>query len=265
MLSRLFHTDEAHYSGKVRTESATGGGSVYEFLTTDDRKMLEGMYEYCAANGMDLTHVDALAADLATYRDNGPHSRDGTLYDLEGHRLTFDFKDSDKQIADHMLQSESLQQTSIDQGFLKFQLGKPGVHCVDFAFLEKMVSVFSPAGDVQGNSNDAFKVYKPVPYQNQIRVTKSENVELVMPEPDVSSENGVITWSTPELAAANGKGGSVNKHGIGALDQEKKFLMKKDMDLLAMLSKYADSKGIDMKHIEDLESILATYRQRQAK
>lgn len=256
LASRLFRSDTEHYDGKVRTTPLGASGNTYEYLTASDRKMVEDMYEYCAANEIDLAYVDTLALDLAVYRMNGSQVLQGTLYDKEGHRLTVDFQAPDKQIVERIRQSEQLQQTSIDQGFLEAEF-IPGGRFADFAFLEKMISVFSPAGETTETHNDSFKVYTPP--GNRLSITKSEEIELVIPEPDYVSVNGVGTWRTPELANAHN-----NKGGLSH-DARVAFRSQLTADLLGILTGYAKSKNIAMTHLDELRSLFEASGKSQVK
>jgi hypothetical protein len=258
LVSRLFHTDEAHYNGTPKTTPLADGGSNYDYLTSDDRKMVEDMYSYCAAKGMDLRYVDALALDLAEYRVNGPHVNDAVIYDTEGHRMTFDWKEQDKEIADHVLQGDEIDQTSIDHGFLQAEF-KPGGRFANFAFLEKMMSVFSTGcgGDTQGTSDDSFKVYTSMQTWDRIQTTKSKDVELVIPESDSNCIDGVFHWRTPELAEANRQRALHDKGSTPSRELGK--------EILDMLTSYAKSKNIDTKQIDDLMSMLDQNRPQRAK
>jgi len=140
MLSRLFGQDEATYTGKVMTDRNSTTTALVPYLTGEDRAMLEKMYDYSVANGIDLRHVDALGGDLAFYRRFGASSGAHDLFDTEGHALAFEFSQTDKAYAERIADNSAT--STIDQGFLQSELVVGG-RGTNFAFLERMTEVFS--------------------------------------------------------------------------------------------------------------------------
>ncbi|MES1930019.1 hypothetical protein SADO_12228 [Salinisphaera dokdonensis CL-ES53] len=126
------------------------------FLTADDRSMLSDMYAYADSQGADLNYVDSVAYDLADYRrkDNGrivANANNGNRFDSEGHQKTFSFIEADAATAERIKNSDALNSTRFDLGFLEFHLD-PGYdfnHTTDFDFLEAMVTKFSDSDQAQ--------------------------------------------------------------------------------------------------------------------
>jgi hypothetical protein len=91
LLSRVFHTSDLDADIPVIKQATIYNGSqLYSFLTEEDRNLLADTYDYSSKNGIDLRYVDDLAAELATYRRT-PNHKDNVIYDLTGHKLTFNF------------------------------------------------------------------------------------------------------------------------------------------------------------------------------
>jgi len=218
LLSRLFNTKDVNADIPV-VQTRRIGTPTYVFLTKDDRKMLEAAYEYTSANGMDPQYVDGLAFDLACYR-MGPNDK-RQQYDLDGHRLTFEFGASEAKVVDRIQNSDAINYTSIDRGFIDYTFNTlaPG-HAVSFEFLEKMISVFSTSvgGEPVGSDNATSPSFTSfVPPKHDYITHVSAEAELPMPpEPDYISVNGVGRWRTPELAAAAARGAS--GHGRSGID-----------------------------------------------
>lgn len=197
LLSRLFGEDESSYTGNVESRDS-GDTSLARYLTKDDRAMLEQMYEYSQKNGLDLSHVDALGADLGGYRKFGAATGAKGLYDLEGHALTVTQSGENQQILDRIKSSGALSSTSIDSGFLQSEMATGG-HAANYAFLERMVNVFSTGAQAASAPIAAYNAQA-----NKLVVTASADVQLNIPEADYVSVNGVGHWRTAELAAAHG-------------------------------------------------------------
>lgn len=218
LLSRVFNTNDMNADIPVEQISRIGA-PIYGFLTTDDRKMLETAYQYTADHGMDPQYVDGLAFDLANYRQF-PNSK-GAIYDMEGHRLTFEFGPSEANAVERIRSGNAINHSSIDRWFIDHVIDTtmPN-HAVNFDFLERMMSVFSPAkGELPDDSGvastESFKNFVPpkhdyithVSAQPEIVVQKAEDADYI-------SINGVGHWRTPELAAAAARG-NAGKGGSG--------------------------------------------------
>ncbi|MYM29313.1 hypothetical protein GTP58_13365 [Duganella sp. CY15W] len=211
MLSRLFGEDASTYTGRVEAKESNVT-SLNRYLTTDDREMLANMYEYAQNNGIDLKHVDALAGDLGGYRKFGTATGSSGQYDLEGHARTVSQSADNQQIIDRIKASAALSQTTIDQGFIQSEMVTGG-HAANYAFLERMVNVFStqsPQGAATAGASSAAPLAAYNADANKLVTTVSDDVQLVVPEADYVSVNGVGHWRTPELAAANQKPPSAN-------------------------------------------------------
>lgn len=152
MLSRLFNSDgSAEPKFETATTTSNTSGSVYNFLTRDDREMLSSVYEYASSKGIDLAKVDHLAADLGIYRmagAGGPTDGAGKLFDLQGKPIIAQFNAEDEAIAQRVMTSKAAGDTLIDRGFLDavFSPTRMSVHASDFSFLEDVVYAFSASG-----------------------------------------------------------------------------------------------------------------------
>lgn len=201
MLSRLFNQNNENTEIPVETNTTdsaiTGSKSIVHWLTNEDRTTLEKAYEYANANGIDLRYVDDLASDMAMYRYTKSVTR-GDIYDLEGHKVTFDFTDADRNIADRIKNSATANETRIDRGFLEWVLdsSKPN-HAVKFEFLELMVHEL-PANEAKSNnySGEDFKSYIGGPNEIVTRVSTEVNTYYTSFKPDYVSINGVGRWLT---------------------------------------------------------------------
>lgn len=207
MLSRLFGQEASTYTGQVKTGRNADNGELVPYLTRDDRAMLERMYDYSVAHGIDLQHVDALGSDLAMYRRFGASNPVGVIYDTEGHAQTYDFSASNKVLAQRIADNSAT--STLDLGFLQSEL-VAGTHSANFAFLARMTEVFSTraAGGIPAASQAPIAAYSRE--ANRLDVAVSRDVQLVIPEADYSSVDGVGHWRTPELEAAHNA-----KYGLG--------------------------------------------------
>lgn len=136
--------------------------------------------------------MDDVARDMGDYRMfsgvMGNHN-DGTSYDSEGHRETIKFIDEDTEIASRILNGDSVNSSSFDSGFLKYELD-PGFsfsHRAHFDFLEDVVNKFG--SDEPFNSS--FSSYQQVRDDRFVVETDSE-VTLQPPEPSWGSVDGVF-------------------------------------------------------------------------
>jgi hypothetical protein len=125
------------------------------YLRVEDRQLLAEIYEFAQAESIDLNYVDLYASELADYRysDNGklmnPHNQ-GLVYDLEGHRLSYSFTETDTVLAQRIRTSPSLASTRLDVGFVMFDTDKnhSSMSHTDFEFLELLVNRFSSSKDL---------------------------------------------------------------------------------------------------------------------
>jgi hypothetical protein len=211
MLSRLFGTHDLAAEPPVEMKSDRDGlaKSPLLFLTKDDRALLAQMYDYAQQQGADLKHVDSLAFDLGMYRQYGKlmvNLNNGTMFDIEGHAQTFSFSDKDAATAARILNSDSMNSTKLDRGFLTY-ITDPGYgvyHVGNFDFMEQMVNKFSNTGGTAESLDSKFSTFDNSERDRRV-VHTSDKVTLVIPEPDYISVNGVGHWRTPELAAAHAR------------------------------------------------------------
>ena len=152
MLERLWRiTDPTVSAPAVKTVTTTSmtNFNTADFLTTSDRKFLEKVYTWASENKQPLEQVDALAADMAMYRLAGPSGPAmGSGYTADGKWIIPAFDERDSIIADRLQSSLAIASTELDHGFLSKELDPNSMqHAVDFAFLEKVVHVFSDQAD----------------------------------------------------------------------------------------------------------------------
>ena len=155
-MARVFH---ASSDANIPVETVDSASAVAShFLTIKDRSQLESLYEYASANSIDLNHVDAVASDLASYRQIGG-TPVGQRYDVNGYGVKYNFVPSDEQLANRILASSLMSDTSLDHGFIKNLLdpNQSPTHVSEFKFLEKAMSVFSPSGGNDASTSDASK------------------------------------------------------------------------------------------------------------
>ncbi len=146
LMSRVFH---APSNATVPVETIDNASAIAShFLTLRDRAQLADLYDYASANAIDLAHVDALASDLARYRQIGG-APVGQRWDIEGHGVAYVFVASDEAVANRILSGSAIQNTTLDRGFIQNLLdpNQSPTHGADFKFLEKAMTVLSPSGD----------------------------------------------------------------------------------------------------------------------
>jgi hypothetical protein len=156
LMTRVFFCTKPNYEPPVITELTdnTYSMSCANFLTKEDRGLFEDMYEYAQEQGADLRYVDALAFSLGYYRqsDNPAHKIPQSMaghHTLEGRKVVYAFTEKDAATAKRILNSEALNTTRLNEGFIRYTLDQEyGVlgHG-DFAFMEKMINTFSATDD----------------------------------------------------------------------------------------------------------------------
>lgn len=257
LLSRLFGQDESTYTGEVKTDKSNMSGELVPYLTSDDRTMLEKMYEYSSANGIDLRHVDALGTDLAIYRRFGASVAPKDLYDVEGHALTVEFSATNKAAAERIAHGDAIASTTIDQGFLSSELTVGG-HAVNHAFLERMVQVFSTGENELSSGSTSANHGGIAAYSaeaNKLVNIASVDVQLVIPEADYVNVNGVGHWRTPELEAqhnlriSKGSGESAISGLLAGGDDSIR-------DFLTLLNGYAKSRHVVQEEMNQMIKLL---------
>lgn len=128
------------------------------------------------------------------------------MYDAEWRPQTVDFVANEAEVVKRIQDGKAIASTSLDQGFLRFQLD-PGYSAlgpyVDFRFLEKVIQRFSneaQTDEVQDHSLGSYRVKE----LNEIAViTSHEEGRLPLPEePDVIRHND--QWIITERGKAKG-------------------------------------------------------------
>jgi hypothetical protein len=256
LLSRIFGQDESTYTGKVKTDKSNTSGALVPYLTSEDRAMLEKMYEYSSANGIDLRHVDALGTDLAIYRRFGASVAPTNLYDVEGHALTVELSAVNKSAAERIAKSGAIASTTIDQGFLGSELTVGG-HAVNHEFLERMVEIFSTnilsTTSVTSANHGSIAAYSSE--ANKLVNIASTDVQLVIPEAEYVNINGVGHWRTLELEAQHNL--RISKMAAGSAVSN--ILVGGDssvLDFLTLLEGYAKTKNVEQNNMNQLIELL---------
>lgn len=198
MISRLFGNSEPPVA-VVPATSQNITQNRHEFLNADDRALISDMYTYAHAQGADLYYVDALAMSLSTYRyySDGRDLRGGNDgYDLQGYRVTFDFKQEDAAIASRILSGPAINSTRIDQGFLRHILN-PDYGAFSnvggIPFLERMVNKFSNLEADQLPLGSEFATFKKIKIEDHIVRTTHKHIKLAPSKPLTELVNGVWT------------------------------------------------------------------------
>ena len=147
LMSRVFRA-AADANPPIETVDKPGAFTA-NFLTGQDREQLTKLYDFASENGIDLAHVDALAWDMAIYRQVNEKSTPGAIYDQEGRRVTYAFSEREAAIADRISAGSAKSNTYLDSGFIREILDPVSmpVHGTNLNFLEKAMEVLSPAGD----------------------------------------------------------------------------------------------------------------------
>ncbi|GAB7213549.1 hypothetical protein [Dickeya oryzae] len=227
MMSRLFGDSSATPAVQTQLTDTTMKMSSVNFLTSEDRDMLSALYATAQQSGVDLQYVDDLARDLGDYRMFGSVSvsvNNGKMYDMSGRVQTFQFTDTDAATATQIQNSKSISTTTLDTGFLQYQLD-PGFsfnHRTNFAFLAEVLNTFGQGAsgpNVNEPMSSSFSVYQPQGSNNFVVKTASDST-LAVEEPDFSSVDGVI--SITPTGAKNGfhlvNGKLVQNFGLTLLD-----------------------------------------------
>jgi hypothetical protein len=211
MVSRLFAGKEPAVGNAAEGMSMSNiGRSPYEFLTRQDRALLAEMYAYAQEEGVDLAHLDFLAYDIGNYRqhNNGRlmlSFNSGHSYDAEGRQVFVSFNDKDAATASRILTGTAINNTRLDQGFLRHILD-PGYGALssmaDFEFLEWMVNKFSRGGETPPSFGEKFDTFNPISPSKKAVFHASEDVRLAPFEPHITNVNGV--WTVTEKGKAAG-------------------------------------------------------------
>lgn len=240
MIYRMFNHDAAQYSETV-TAKNDDSLTLTSHLTKADRDLLGNMYEYASDNNIDLNHVDAFATDLASYRAHDASTYDGN-YDAEGHKLTVTMKASESAIAQNIKGSGDMSQSSIDQGFLASEIGRP-IHMVNMDFLQRVVSVFSSNSEISTQAKNSETAIAQYNFElSRPDVTASKDVQLVILKADSANVDDVSTSKTPELAATT---------------SEQLRTQSKTNQIMSFLRDFALHKNIDESNLNELKNMFA--------
>ena len=219
MLSRLFGTENNGVeppviSGVNGMDLNHIGMSPLNFLTTSDRALLSDMYDYAHQQSADLQNVDHLAFALGNYRqsNNGRaiyNFNNGNNFDFEGHLRTVSFNEKDTATASRILNSDAINSTRLDQGFLRYTLD-PGNGALsntsDFEFMEQMVIKFSDTGAEQISLPSKFSSFSGRSPSESSVFTLSKEVLDPNPastfKPQIINDNG--KWIVLDPAALGG-------------------------------------------------------------
>lgn len=150
LMARVFHCRDPQASIPVATVDR-GGEPSSSFLTETDRDQLARLYQGAMEEGIDLAHVDALAFDLADYRQSGAHRLGGGRFDLDGHPITYRFSQDDALVAGRILSNLPSSGTELDTGFVQ-QLLDPDLccsHASDLRYLEHAMAALSTSRSAQ--------------------------------------------------------------------------------------------------------------------
>lgn len=168
------------------------------FLTLADRTQLARLYGYAASEGVDLVHVDALAADLANYRQIGG-TPVGQRYDLDGHGVVYCFSQADEEVAARIRENAG-SSSSLDRGFLLnlTDANQSPTHVASFRFIEQAMRVLN-SGDEVGRAEppplapgfDPRTPWGPSPHVTEHRVPGVElDWETGQPKDEASRRAG---------------------------------------------------------------------------
>jgi hypothetical protein len=254
LLSRLFNTDDPSAAPKVETSTtiANTSGSVYNFLTDDDKNTLSKLYEIANSEGTNLVEVDNVAFDLAHYRragPGGPIDTTGVLYDTKGQPIISEFNPNDEAVAQRVVTSKAMGDTLFDKGFLMsvFTPGKTPVHASNFSFLERAVYAFSASGYDGSTDPDAKSLVRP----------RKEDFEPLKLTPENLQAGHDVMLS--RLFGGGSDDGSTSV-SISSTKQLLDFLTEGDQDFLKKLYAGAQSRNEDLSKIDNIAVTIANYR-----
>ncbi|WP_135310953.1 hypothetical protein [Pseudomonas nabeulensis] len=207
MISILFNGTEPPVARPPAT-SENGAQNAADFLNLEDRAVVADMYAYAQEQGADLTFVTVLAATLGDYRHYSDGRQNGggnTGYDIEGYRVTFDYKPEGAALAASILNGSAINSTRLDQGFVRYTLNPDHgafSNVGGIPFLERMVKKFSNEGADQPPLGSEFAKYRKVRYEDHIVKTTHQDIRLPPSKALINNDNGV--WTLTELGKAQG-------------------------------------------------------------
>jgi hypothetical protein len=255
MLQRLFKTDDASAEPPVETRF-TLSGSVFNYLTRQDRAVLARAYEYADERGVDAQEVDALAFDLGSYKSmlptGGSPDSTGTMFRLDGTPFIAEFSPDDEAAARDILSLKAMDDTTVDHAFLDVVLnpGRRPVHAVNFTFLRELVTAFSPAhSDGETKPNVSFA-------DRDARSALAKAVAALPASTTRSSDvDGEALMNARLFGAQQGDAKPARFAG---------FLTDRDKKMLGGLYANAQASGADLKEVDKVAASLGALRQAQA-
>lgn len=192
----------------------TAGVASRDFLAYGDRRLLAEAYAYAQANGMALDEVDALARDLATYRQaraGGPASYGGASSGQAGAVSLAQagrMSSEEAAIAQRLLTSRAASMTRLDHGFLAWLLDPAGGgwrdgdlsgHVSSFSALEKLLAGLAgvPLGESAGESSELEAAYRMV----LERIALQDAPSMRQPLPAAAAEGARNLTLAAQMAA----------------------------------------------------------------
>ncbi|WP_176519663.1 hypothetical protein [Kosakonia pseudosacchari] len=163
--------------------------------------------------------MDDLARDLGDYRMFSgvmANLNNGNMYDTSGHVLTYKFTAEDEATASRILSGGKLSGSTLDEGFLRYELdpGYSPSHLANFQFIESIVN--QPGNHSPGMAQ--FSVYQQKGNQNFVVEAASE-VTLKTPEPDFGSIDGKFFVTATGLKHGfRLEGGKVMQHPVNLFE-----------------------------------------------
>lgn len=149
LMARLFHRAPTASEPPVRTPYGANPsqGSVYEFLTREDRTFLAAAYETAQQNGLDLGSIDRVAADMGRIRHSANAAPATDMTDLDGNPLPIHFTAEDQAVVDRISTGPAMADTTFPPDMLKSFMdpGRNWLHASDLRDFEALVNVMSPS------------------------------------------------------------------------------------------------------------------------
>jgi hypothetical protein len=201
MLKRLYGVSTQQAAPiETKVTSDNIGKNMMAFLNQDDRKFLASAYQYASDNDVDPEQVDHLAFDMGHYRfmsmtGGNFEQQDGQFWNTDGSPLYMQMTPSDTELAKQMLTSEDINNTTLDQGFLAYELNPRAIgwtndtnrgHAADYGFLQKLISATSSTGGDPGKQSASISA----PFANALARINNQDKPLLPP----------AGWNVPQTA-----------------------------------------------------------------
>ncbi|MDR1888493.1 MAG: hypothetical protein LBQ81_03800 [Zoogloeaceae bacterium] len=266
MLSRLFHVDSRADEPPVEYNRDLPSGSVYRFLSMNDRKQIARIYEYALDKGIDLEKVDMLAFKLGSYRDiSDRRGADNYIFSYNpqtGQLNVPEFSPENEAIALRILTSKAINNTTVlDHGFLQDiltpgRLGSASRPTAEFEFLQEIVFAFSSSGEeADPNAN--------VP----LRPKDLAEMKLAQFRSQGWDSSTTTPWEFElrQQAIARGEnpdGGFFGKYQ-NRMNGYMAFFTDNDKSIIGKAYEMASGNDMDMKRIDKLTAELGALRLQQ--